>query len=220
VSHGRASLGLGSGWFEQEHQDLGFEFDTFTERFEKLEEALQIIIPMLRGERPTLDGEYYRVTEAINSPPPVSRIPIMIGGSGERKTLRMVAQYADESNLTCENHEIPQKLEALAGHCEALGRDRGEITVTKLVNTLLAPTMEEAEDDLRAIAEVKGWNDEILDMVRTLAVFGDPATVGEKLSEAVGHGLDGLTVNLAFNGHIPGRVTLLADVARQAMGDD
>ena len=94
VSHGRASLGIGSGWFELEHDAYGIPFNTFSERFEKLEEALNIILPMLRGERPTLHGEHYHVTEAINSPAPVSKIPVMIGGNGEKKTLRMVAQYA------------------------------------------------------------------------------------------------------------------------------
>jgi F420-dependent oxidoreductase-like protein len=219
VSHGRATLGIGSGWFELEHDDLGFEFGTFTDRFEKLEEALQIILPMLRGERPSLDGARYTVREAINEPGPLSRIPVMIGGSGEKKTLRMVAQYADESNLTCETHEIPQKLDALAGHGERLGRDRSEIKVTKLMNVLVAPTMEQAEDDLQAMAEVKGLSAEVLELVKAMAVYGDPDAVGGKLAEAMDQGLDGLTVNLPFNGHVPGRITLLAEVARQAMGD-
>ena len=82
---------------------------------------------MLRGERPTLHGKHYTVTDAVNSPAPVSRIPIMIGGQGEKKTLRMVAQYADESNLTGEVKDIPRKLEVLAEHCERLGRDRSEL---------------------------------------------------------------------------------------------
>src|SRR5690349_7056158 len=110
VSGGRAQLGIGAGWFELEHDAFGIEFGTFTDRFEKLEEALQIIIPMLRGERPTLDGERYQVKAAINSPAPASRVPVMIGGGGERKTLRMVAQYADESNLICPIDEVPRKL--------------------------------------------------------------------------------------------------------------
>src|SRR5690606_23030770 len=92
VSGGRAQLGIGAGWFELEHNAFGIEFGTFTDRFEKLEEALQIILPMLRGERPSLDGRHYQVLDAINEPPPVGRIPVMIGGGGERKTLRMVAQ--------------------------------------------------------------------------------------------------------------------------------
>src|SRR5207237_1641204 len=80
VSNGRAQLGIGAGWFELEHNSFGIEFGTFTDRFEKLEEALNVILPMLRGERPSLDGKHYQVKDAINQPPPVSRIPIMIGG--------------------------------------------------------------------------------------------------------------------------------------------
>ncbi|MDG1368546.1 MAG: LLM class F420-dependent oxidoreductase, partial [Acidimicrobiales bacterium] len=114
VSGGRATLGIGAGWFELEHDSLGYEFGTFTDRFEKLEESLQIIKPMLSGEKVTLAGKHYQVTDAVNSPPPITKIPIMIGGSGEKKTLRMVAQYADESNLSSGGaDEIPRKLEAL-----------------------------------------------------------------------------------------------------------
>ena len=119
VSNGRATLGIGAGWFELEHDSLGYEFGTFTDRFEKLEEALQIIKPMLNGEKVSFSGKHYSVTDAVNSPAPISQIPIMIGGSGEKKTLRMVAQYANESNLSRGTaQEIPQKPDALAAHCE------------------------------------------------------------------------------------------------------
>jgi len=218
VSHGRATLGLGAGWFEAEHDALGFRFGTFGERFERLEEALQIVGPMLRGERPSLDGKHYRVADAINSPAPVSRIPIMIGGSGEKKTLRMVAQYADESNLTCPVEEIPRKLEALAGHCERLGRDRSEIAVTKLMMIVVAPTLEQADADLAAIAETKGWNDQTMDIVKKQLIYGDPDTVGEVLSQAIGMGLDGITVDLPVNGHLTERIELLGEIANEALG--
>ncbi len=214
VSGGRATLGIGAGWFELEHNALGYEFGTFTDRFEKLEEALQIVIPMLRGESVTLDGKHYQVKDAINSPGPISQIPIMIGGTGEKKTLRMVAQYADESNLSSGPiEEIPRKLEALAGHCERLGRDRSEIKVTKLQMVLVAPTMEEAEADVREIAAVKGWNDEIIDMIKTILIFGDPDTVGERLQACMDTGIDGMTINLAGNGHKTDRIGLLGEVA-------
>lgn len=218
VSNGRATLGIGAGWFQAEHDSLGFEFGSFSERFEKLEEALQIIGPMLRCEKPSLDGKYYKVVDAVNSPAPISKIPIMIGGSGEKKTLRMVAQYADESNLTCPVEDIPRKLDALAGHCERLGRDRSEIKVTKLTMVVVAPTMEQANADLAAIAEVKGWNDAVMDMVRKQLVFGDPDSVGEVLQQAVAHGLDGLTVDLPVNGHLTERIELLGEIANKALG--
>ncbi len=214
VSGGRATLGIGSGWFELEHDSLGYEFNTFTERFKKLEEALQIIGPMLRGEKVSLDGEYYQVTDAVNSPPPISKIPIMIGGSGEKKTLRMVAQYADESNLaTGPISDIPRKLEALAEHCERLGRDRSELTVTKLTMCIVAPTMEEAEADLAEMAGLKGWNDEVLEMLKTFFIYGDLDTVGEAFEESMAAGLDGLTINLPVNGHKLERIGMVGELA-------
>ena len=217
VSGGRATLGIGAGWFELEHTSLGFEFGTFTDRFEKLEEALQIIVPMLRGERVSLAGKHYQVNDAVNSPAPLSRVPIMIGGTGEKKTLRMVAQYADESNLSGGPiSEIPRKLDALAEHCERLGRDRSEIAVTKLQMVVVAPTMEEAEQDLRAIAAAKGWNDEIIAMAKQILVFGDPDTVGEQLQACMDTGIDGLTINLPANGHHVERIGLLGEIGLAA----
>jgi alkanesulfonate monooxygenase SsuD/methylene tetrahydromethanopterin reductase-like flavin-dependent oxidoreductase (luciferase family) len=220
VSGGRATLGIGAGWFEFEHQSLGYEFGTFTDRFEKLEEALQIILPMLRGERVTFSGKHYQVNDAINSPAPLSHIPVMIGGSGEKKTLRMVAQYADESNLSGGPvADIPHKLDVLAEHCARLGRDRSEIKVTKLLMVCVAPTMEEAEADLRELAGVKGFSDEVVEMVKQILIYGDPDTVGEKLVEAMRTGLDGMTINLPANGHHTDRIGLLGEVASRAIAE-
>ncbi|MDJ0865542.1 MAG: LLM class F420-dependent oxidoreductase [Myxococcota bacterium] len=217
VSGGRATLGIGAGWFEKEHLDLGFEFGTWTDRFEKLEEALQIIIPMLRGERPTLDGKHYRVSEATNSPAPVSKIPIMIGGQGEKKTLRMVAQYADESNLVGANADIPRKLEVLAEHCERVGRDRSEITVTKLLMVAVAPTQEELDADFAAVAEAKGWDDATVAGAKKALITGDPDTVGEIIQDAVAKGLDGIAVDLPVNGHDTERIALLGEIANKIL---
>ena len=218
VSHGRATLGLGAGWFELEHQALGFRFGSISERFERLEEALQIISPMLRGEKVTHDGQHYQTVDLVNSPAPISRIPIMIGGQGEKKTLRMVAQYADESNLTGTVEDIPRKLEALASHCERLGRDRSEIKVTKLLMVCVAPTMEEALSDLDRIAETKKWPEQAKSFVQDALIFGDVDTVGEKIAEAVSKGLDGITVDLPVNGDNLERVALLGEIGRKVLG--
>jgi F420-dependent oxidoreductase-like protein len=218
VSGGRAALGIGAGWFELEHTSLGFEFGTFTDRFEKLEEALQIIIPMLRSERVTFAGRHYRVDHAINSPPPLSRIPVMIGGSGERKTLRMVAQYADESNIGGPVSDVAHKLDVLAEHCERAGRDRSEIVVSKQMTCCVAPTREEAERDLVRMAEIKGWNDERVEIAKTMLVFGDPDSVGEQLAAVKATGVDGFTINLAVNGYKPERIGLLGEIANKVLG--
>lgn len=201
VSAGRATLGIGSGWFELEHNSFGIDFDTFTERFEKLEEALQIIIPMLRDERPSHSGKHYTVTEAINSPAPIGSIPVMIGGAGEKKTLRMVAQYADESNLICGVHEIPRKLDVLAQHCENVGRDRSEIKVTRLVMGVLGRTMEEANASIDAYAQLHGWPVEATGLLRPMMTIGDPDSFGEQVQEMVDAGLDGITMNLVTTAH-------------------
>lgn len=218
VSHGRATLGIGAGWFELEHEAFGFHFGTLGERFERLEEALQIIAPMLRDERVSLDGQHYKVVDVANSPAPIGKIPIMIGGQGEKKTLRLVAQYADESNLTGTVEDIPRKLEALEKHCAALGRDRSEIKVTKLTMCCIAPTMEDALADLDRVAEVKGLSDKAKQFIQTSLIFGDPDTVGEQLQDAVAKGLDGLTVDLPVNGDDVERVALLGEVASKALG--
>jgi F420-dependent oxidoreductase-like protein len=223
VSNGRAQLGIGAGWFEFEHDSLGFEFGTFTDRFEKLEEALQIILPMLRDERPTLDGAHYRVKDAINQPPPVGRIPVMIGGSGEKKTLRLVAQYADESNLTAPADEVGRKLDALAAHCERLGRDRSEITVSKQQNVCIAPSHDEAYAEMSAFLGRRGMDLANLDeatkqLILSMVVWGDPDEVGERLTAMLELGVDGFTCNLPANGHDPERVELLGQTASKVLG--
>lgn len=222
VSGGRAQLGIGAGWFELEHTAYGIDFGTFTDRFEKLEEALQIIIPMLRCQRVTFTGKHYQVVDAFNSPAPLSRIPVMIGGGGERKTLRMVAQYADESNLIADRNDIPRKLDALAEHCEALGRDRSQVTVSWQRSTCIAPTMEQAQAELAAFFASQGVNLDSLDANQRAAatarfIVGDPDTVGERLSADLAMGVDGFTLNAPANGHIASRVALLGETAAKVV---
>ena len=205
VSGGRAQLGIGAGWFELEHDSLGFEFRTFTDRFEKLEEALRIVLPMLRGGESTVSGKWYRVKDAMNHPAPLSRIPVMIGGGGERKTLRLVAQYADESNLICGVNEIPRKLEALAEHCTNLGRDRSEITVSYQTSACIAPTHDQA------VAELEDYisRHPQARQRRDTTIVGSPDEVAERYSQLLDTGIDGVTVNAPANGYIEGRVALL-----------
>jgi F420-dependent oxidoreductase-like protein len=222
VSGGRAQLGIGAGWFELEHTAYGIDFGTFTDRFEKLEEALQIIIPMLHGQRVTFTGKHYQAVDAFNSPATLSRIPVMIGGGGERKTLRMVAQYADESNLIADRNDIPRKLDALAEHCETLGRDRSQVTVSWQRSTCIAPTMEQAQAELAAFFASQGVNLDSLDANQRAAatarfIVGDPDTVGERLTADLAMGVDGFTLNAPANGHIASRVALLGETAAKVV---
>ena len=222
VSGGRAQLGIGAGWFELEHDSLGYEFGTFTDRFEKLEEALQIILPMLRDESVSLSGKHYTVRDTINHPAPLSKVPVMIGGSGEKKTLRLVAQYADESNLTAPAEEVPRKLDALAAHCERLGRDRSEITVTKHLNVCIADTHEQAYAEIGRFLGERGldlstMDDATRDLILAMVIWGDEDEVGARLTETLALGVDGFTISLPGNGYIAERVEQLGLVASKVL---
>jgi F420-dependent oxidoreductase-like protein len=135
LSGGRAMLGIGAAWYEREHRGLGVPFPSTSERFERLEETLQIVRQMWSGDRTPYAGRHYRLEEPVNVPPPVQTPPpIMIGGSGERKTLRLVAQYADACNLFGDDPgQIEHKLGVLRSHCEAVGSDYDAIEKTLIV---------------------------------------------------------------------------------------
>lgn len=143
LSHGRAYLGVGAAWNEQEHRGLGVPFPPMKERFERLEEALQIIHQMWSGDEKLYEGTYYHLERPLNSPQPVQKPhpPILIGGSGERKTLRLVAQYGDACNLIVHPYgsvarpskdELQRKLNILRHHCQSIGRPYEEIEKTTL----------------------------------------------------------------------------------------
>jgi F420-dependent oxidoreductase-like protein len=133
LSEGRAQLGIGAAWFEEEHDALGVPYPPIAERFERLEEAIQICFQMWSDDDGPYEGKHYKLAETMCSPPPVSspRPTLMIGGSGEKKTLRLVAKYGDACNLFGGEPEvITHKLDVLKGHCETEGRDYGEIEKT------------------------------------------------------------------------------------------
>src|SRR2546425_233942 len=133
VSGGRAELGIGAAWYEREHRGLGVPFPPTSERFERLEEAIQICLQMWSDDNSAYEGRHYRLEETLCSPMPVStpRPRILIGGSGERKTLRLVAQYADACNIFGGTEEGAQKLDVLRRHCGGLGREPDQIEGTR-----------------------------------------------------------------------------------------
>jgi F420-dependent oxidoreductase-like protein len=132
LSGGRAELGIGAAWYEREHRGLGVPFPPTAERFERLEEALQICLQMWSDDNGPFEGRHYQLAETLCSPPPVSqpRPRIMIGGGGEKKTLRLVAQYADACNFFGGAEVAAQKVDVLRRHCEAEGRDYSTIERT------------------------------------------------------------------------------------------
>src|SRR3954471_8570541 len=145
ISGGRAVLGLGAAWFEEEHKAYGFAFPPLKERFERLEDALNITRMMFTQDVATYAGKHHSVTEAFNNPKPIrGDIPILIGGSGERKTLRFVAKYGDGSNLFGDVERVKHLLGVLEGHCEDVGRDSSEITKTRMAQVYIAPNGDDA----------------------------------------------------------------------------
>jgi F420-dependent oxidoreductase-like protein len=184
LSGGRAYLGIGAGWFEREARGLGVPFPPTKERFEQLEETLQIAHQMWSGEVAPYRGAHYKLEETLNSPQALTRPhpPIMIGGMGERKTLKLVAQYADACNLFAFAgvDTIRHKLDVLRGHCEDIGRDYEDIERTALGTVKLASdgmTAEEVIEQCRALNDA-GVQHLIFNMpnvheIRPLEAFGE-----------------------------------------------
>ena len=195
VSGGRAIHGIGAGWNVDEATAYGYEFPSLGERFERLEDHLNIARAMFTGSPASYRGKHHSIDGAFNNPQPIrGDIPIMIGGSGERKTLRMVAQYADASNFFGDPDRIRHLCGVLEGHCERLGRDMSEITKTRLGTMVVAPTHEEAERK----AESTPLAANVPADRRATWVIGDPDTVGEKCQELLDAGLDGLIFNTPY----------------------
>lgn len=194
VSGGRAILGVGAAWFEEEHQALGFEFPPAGERLDRLEEALQICRAMFTDEAPTFSGKHYRIDKALNVPRPIQTNGprIMVGGSGERRTLRLVAKYGDMCNINGSPDTVRHLLDVLDQHCADVGRDPSEITRTRLGSLFLSSSPEDAEQTSGFLRDAAG-----AEFAERFTV-GEPAAVVDQVSALVDAGLDGLIFNMPF----------------------
>ncbi len=188
LSGGRAALGIGAGWFEREHLALGVPFPPLGERFERLEETLRIVRQMFSDDDGSFEGDRYQLAETINSPQPIRRphLPIMIGGSGERKTLRLVARYGDACNLFVSDDDgtadIRAKLGVLADHCQNEGTDFARIRKTILWNAQLDPT---SAGSGRFLESMAGFASIGVDEVRVMPMRMDPVRFIENLGANV-----------------------------------
>jgi len=190
MSGGRVELGLGTGWHDGEHTMYGIPFQPMKTRFELLEEHLRIARAMFTEERATVAGTHHSVTGAYNNPKPVrGDIPIRIGGSGERKTLRMVAQYGDGCNVFGDPERFQYLMGVLDQHCEDVGRDPSEITRTTMATVVVTETQEDAERKKAAALEAGMPRERI-----EAAWIGDPDTVGERAQAYRDAGVEGMTI--------------------------
>ena len=199
ISQGRAILGIGTGWFELEHDSLGYEFGTFTDRFNRLYESLEIILPMLGGERPTYSGKYYRTKEAMAEPRFRDHIPLMIGGSGEKKTIPLAAEHFDHLNIIAGFDQLAHKVRVVNESCEKIDRDPGTLETSMLVIAII-------DDTVTA--------DQIPDDFKQQAVFGGPEQVVDQIkTKVLDSGVDGVILSpiTSLSGYHPGGITAVAE---------
>ncbi len=214
ISGGRAVLGIGAGWFEREHRGYGFDFGTAADRAGRLDEALRIAVPMLRGQRPTLNGTWYRAESAINEPRLRDDLPVLIGGGGERRTFASAAHHADHLNIICNPSELPRKMRALRDRCAEAGRDPETLEVSFATPMMIDEDGDRARKQLRDFILRSGVDiAQLSDTERAAATdrffVGTPAEVVDQIRTKVFvHGVRGLMVNLLADGHELGVIEL------------
>jgi F420-dependent oxidoreductase-like protein len=202
VSQGRAILGIGTGWFQLEHDQLGYEFGTFTDRFNRLDEALEIILPMIKGEQATFSGKWYHSDEAFANPRFRDHIPLMIGGSGEKKTIPLAARHFDHLNVIAGFDELPAKLAAVRRSCEEIGRDPATLETSTLITALI--------DEKASVDQIPA------EMSQRMVVGSADAVADQIKSKVLDAGVDGVIINVPF--YTPGVVTAAGEALRPLVG--
>jgi F420-dependent oxidoreductase-like protein len=196
ISNGRAMLGIGAAWYQDEATRYGYDWPAPRERLDRLEDALRICRAMFADGRATVEGRYHRVRDALNYPRPIQPggPKILVGGGGERRTLKLAAQYADACNIFDSLEAIRRKLPILARHCQDAGRDPAEIAKTRLSMLCLAPTAEHAERQLsQTLARLPSPLPK--EHLRKMFIAGDPDAVRREVLAHLDAGLDGLIVS-------------------------
>jgi len=180
LSHGRLDFGIGAGWYEEEYAAYGYPFPSTRERLQRLREAVEVILAMWTQEEAKFEGTYYQVRGAINQPKGVQKphIPLLIGGGGEKVTLRLVAQYANACNIGGDIPTIKHKLAVLKQHCEQLGRDYESIKRTTLIDDCII-----AETEADVLARLTTQQRDNLAELRQTWLIGTPEQIRERLAE-------------------------------------
>jgi len=178
LSHGRLNFGIGAGWYEDEYRAYGYDYPDAPERLRSLCEAVQVIRAMWTQEEATFEGKYYQIRGAINQPEGVQQphIPLLIGGDGEKVTLKLVAQYGDACNVGDDPATVKQKFAVLKEHCEAVGRDYESIHRTSTTFCLLA------DSDEQALEQIPAERKATLGKSVTTALIGSPETIRQRLA--------------------------------------
>src|SRR6202051_2424564 len=188
LSHGRLNFGIGAGWYEHEYRAYGYPYPDAPECLRQLREALQVIHAMWSQQEAVFEGKYYQVRGAINQPKGVQKphIPILIGGGGEKVTLKLVAQYGDACNVGGNLETIRHKLAVLKQHCETLGRDYATIHCTTGAVCSIADSDEEALALLPA---------HVREQLRDTSLVGSPETIRQRITTLEAAGIDELILD-------------------------
>lgn len=190
MSHGRLDFGIGAGWYEHEYKAYGYNYPDAPERLRYLREAVQVVLAMWTQEEAKFEGKYYQVQGAINQPKGVQKphIPLLIGGGGEKVTLKLVAQYADACNIGGDMPTIQKKLAILKQHCEDVGRDYAAIHRTSSTLCVMGETTE------AALATVSPRQRDLVTMMQASSLLGSPETIRRRLAEYEEAGVQELIV--------------------------
>ncbi|MGB6071138.1 MAG: TIGR03560 family F420-dependent LLM class oxidoreductase [Rhodococcus sp. (in: high G+C Gram-positive bacteria)] len=214
ISGGRGGFGLGTGWFEREHRDFGFDLGRLSDRYEKLSETLQILRALISGDPGVFSGRWFRCDRPIMNPPLRSDIPVLVGGGGELRTFGLAARYADHLNILCDAAVITRKVSAAEARCAEVDRDPATLLTSYTAYLFTADSDREAQVVHEAFMARRGG-------VAAAAVgrhfVGTAATVADQLlGRIVDKGVGGLIVNMVTAGHVPGRISDVAHALRAA----
>ena len=191
LSHGRLNFGIGAGWYEHEYRAYGYDYPDAPERLRYLREAVQVILAMWTQEEPVFEGKYYQVRGAINQPKGVQKphIPLLIGGGGEKVTLKLVAQYGDACNVSGDLDTIQHKFDVIEQHCETVGRDYESIHRTSTTFCSIAET------DEQALAQIpEAMKSQFGERMRGAGLIGSPNTIRKRLAEIEAAGVQELII--------------------------
>jgi F420-dependent oxidoreductase-like protein len=211
LSHGRLELGIGAGWYEHEYRAYGYDFPDAPTRLRQLREAVQVILKMWTEEEAVFEGKYYQVRGAINQPKGVQKphIPLLIGGGGEKVTLKLVAQYGDACNVGhLDNEGLARKFAILKQHCETVGRDYQQIRRTVLMNCAIS------DNDAEALKKAEAFRRNIPSgRMREQALVGTPDAIRARLREMEQAGAQEVIIYLPDAANLES-VRLLASACR------
>jgi F420-dependent oxidoreductase-like protein len=192
ISKGRAILGIGAAWYDVEHEGMGFDFPAVKERMDRLEEAVQICRAMFRDDHASFDGKHYSIKDARNLPRPIQEggPEIMIGGGGEKRTLKLVAQYADMCNVVGDPAGMRHKIDVIQRHCKDVGRDPTDVKITRMATMIITDSPEQTAQTREFLTAAAGAE------AAAAFTFGQEDEVVAQIDELIDVGVDTFIFNM------------------------